>query len=183
MARYNRSMNETWKDITGYEGLYQVSDLGQVRSLKFGKVRILKPGHNTDGYLKVILCQSGNKRNVLVHRLVAEAFIPNPLKLPVINHKDENPVNNVVTNLEWCTHRYNMNYGTCNARRSAKLKGRYVNGPCAKAVIQYDKSGNFVRKWPSVNEVQRQTGFAQSHISKCCRGELRSAYGYLWKYK
>ena len=176
-------MNETWKDVMGYEGLYQVSDLGRVRSLKFGKVRILKPGFNSSKYLLVALYLNGKTRNISVHRLVAEAFIPNPLNLPQVNHKDEDKTNNAADNLEWCTAEYNTNYGTCQARRSAKLKGKFVNGPCSKAVLQYDKVGNFVREWPSAIEVQRQTGFAYGNISRCCLGKYKSAYGYIWKYK
>lgn len=176
-------MNETWKDITGYEGLYQVSDLGRVRSLKFGKVRILNPGRIKSGYLMVGLCRDGKVRNVRVHRLVAEAFIPNPSNCPVINHKDENPGNNVVDNLEWCTAKYNTNYGTCPARIAAKLKGRFVNGPCAKKVLQFDKSGHLLKEWPSTMEVERQAGFAQSFISAVCLGKYKSAYGFVWKFK
>lgn len=176
-------MKETWKDVKGYEGQYQVSNLGHVRSLKFGKVRFLKPRRRKDGYLTVNLCRNSKERNVRIHRLVAEAFIPNPSNFPVINHKDENRTNNVVDNLEWCTQKYNVNYGTGQTRRATKLKGRFVNGPLAKAVLQYDKSGHLVREWPSTIEVQRQTGYAQSHISKCCLGKCKTAYGYFWKYK
>ena len=182
-ARHNRRMNETWKDVIGYEGLYQVSDLGRVRSLKYGKVRILKPRNNGRSYLKVALYRNEQMRNVYVHRLVAETFIPNPLSLPEVNHKDENKANNSADNLEWCTAEYNINFGTAVARRSAKLKGKFVNGPLAKAVLQYDKSGNLVREWSSASEVERRTGFAQSNISACCLGKLKSAYEYVWKYK
>ena len=173
-AWYNRRMNETWKDVMGYEGLYQVSDLGRVRSLKYGKVRILKPRNNGRSYLKVALYRNEQMRNVFVHRLVAETFIPNPSNFPIVNHKDENPANNAADNLEWCTQKYNVNYGTCIMRRSAEI---------SKVVLQYDKSGNFIREWPSASEVERQTGFAQNNISDCCLGKRRSAYEYVWKYK
>lgn len=174
-------MAETWKDVAGYEGLYQVSDLGRVRSLLHGKVRILKFLDNGYGYLKVEL----NRNGKLVHRLVAEAFIPNPLNLPQVNHKDEDKTNNTANNLEWCTAKYNLNYGTCRVRMAAKLKGRrrLVNWSRAKAILQYDKSGNLVKEWPSMIEVQRQTGFVQPHISDCCRGKRKSAYGYIWRFK
>ena len=168
---------EVWKDIVGYEGLYQVSDWGNVRSLNYnhtGKTRLLKPAKDSRGYLYVCLSKGGKQKFMSVHRLVAKAFIPNPLNLPVINHRDENPANNVVDNLEWCTQKYNVNYGTCGAKKAAKL---------SKVVLQYDKSGNFVREWPSTMEVQRQKGFASSYISACCLGKLKSAYGFIWKYK
>jgi len=169
-------MIEIWKDVTGYEGLYQVSDQGNVRSRRRpgSSGGILKPGVDGKGYLQVKLCRKGKRRNILIHRLVAKAFIPNPLNLPVINHKDENPKNNVVDNLEWCTVKYNTNYGTCQARKSAK---------CSKVVLQYDKSGNLVREWPSTMEVQRQTGFSFGNISAVCLGIRNSAYGFIWRYK
>lgn len=176
-------MTETWKDVAGYEGLYQVSDLGRVRSLKYGKSRILKHIIGKKGYLHVTLYREGEQKSVLIHRLVAQAFVPNPSNFPVINHKDENPANNTVNNLEWCTQRYNVNYGTCRAKISTKLKGKFVNGPLSKAILQYDKSGNFVREWPSMIEVQRQTGFAQGNISHCCLGKYKTAYGFVWRFK
>ena len=167
-------MNETWKDVIGYEGLYQVSDLGRVRSLKYKKVQVLMPRFNNRGHLTVRLYLNGKGRNVYIHRLVAEAFIPNPSVFPVVNHKDENPVNNAARNLEWCTQKYNVNYGTCTARMAAKH---------LKVVLQYDKSGNLVKEWPSAKEVERQMGFARSNISTCCLGKRRYAYGYVWKFK
>lgn len=169
-------MAETWKDVAGYEGLYQVSDQGNVRSKRRrgSSGGIMKPKLKNDGYLQVALYRERKQQGLLVHRLVAEAFISNPLNLLQVNHKDEDKTNNAANNLEWCTAKYNSNYGTCQARKAAK---------CSKAVLQYDKEGNFVREWPSTHEVERQTGFAQSHISKCCRGELKSVYGFIWKYK
>lgn len=169
-------MAETWKDVAGYEGLYQVSDRGNVRSRRRrgSSGGVLKPKVNRDGYLYIVLYREGEWKPILIHRLVAQTFIPNPLNLPQVNHKDEDKTNNAANNLEWCTVKYNSNYGTCQARKAAK---------CSKVVLQYDKEGNFVREWTSTREVERQTGFAQSHISKCCRGELKSAYGFIWKYK
>jgi len=139
-------MNEIWKDIEGYAGLYEVSNMGQVRSLWFGKTRILKPGKNTCGYLQVNLCKDGKQKMFLVHRLVANAFIPNPQGYPVINHRDENPLNNSVDNLEFCTRKYNVNFGTALKRRAAKR---------SKSVLQYDMEGHFVKQWPSTHEVER----------------------------
>jgi len=171
-------MNEIWKDIAGYEDLYEVSNMGRVRSLRFGKTRLLKPGKNTCGYLQVNFYKDGKKKMFLVHRLVADAFIPNPQGYPVINHRDENPANNHVDNLEWCSQAYNVRYGTGLKRMAMKLK----NGPLAKQVLQYDRDSNLVRIWPSAQEAKRQLGFNRGHICQCCNGERKSAYGYIWKY-
>lgn len=115
-------MVEIWVDITGYEGLYQISNLGRVKSLekKAGlsnrKEKILKQHLDKDGYVKVYLCKNSKVRFLSVHRLIAEAFIPNPNDLPQINHKDENKQNNKIENLEWCSCKYNINYGTRTIR-------------------------------------------------------------------
>lgn len=111
-------MNECWKPIIGYENLYKISNLGNVLSLR--KNKILKHHMITGGYFIVQLSKNKKSRNWLVHRLVAEAFIDNPNNLPEINHKDENKSNNVASNLEWCTHKYNMNYN--NLGKRAKIK-------------------------------------------------------------
>ena len=165
---------EIWCPIKGYEGLYEVSDQGRVRSLKSGKERILKPGSDKYGYLMVCLCKNGEKKNLLVHRLVAQAFIPNPDNLPQVNHKDENKTNNYVHNLEWCSSKYNANFGTRTQRQAEKL---------SKPVLQYTKYGVFVREWKSTRDVERNLGYFHNNISYCCNGKHKSAYGYVWKYK
>ena len=165
--------DEVWKDIEGYEGLYQVSNLGRVKSIRYGKERILKPLRYNCGYFVVNLWKNGERNQYLVHRLVCQSFIPNPNNLPQVNHKDENKENNSVENLEWCTAKYNYNFGTINQRRAEKL---------SKPVLQYTKSGEFVREWKSTHDVQRNLGYAGSSISRCCRGKLKSAYGFVWKY-
>ena len=104
--------NEVWKDVKDYEGLYQISDKGRVKSLWFGKEKILKPGRDTCGYLQVNLSKNGEKKTYQVHRLVAKSFLPNPDNLSEVNHKDENKENNIVENLEFCDRKYNINYGT-----------------------------------------------------------------------
>lgn len=112
--------NEQWRDIAGYEGMYQVSDLGRVRSLKYGKVRVLRPGKNNNGYLRVNLKIDGSRKNFSIHRLVAQAFIPNyDESKNQVNHKDENKENNRVNNLEWCDCRYNNTYNGLHHRRMA----------------------------------------------------------------
>ena len=121
---------EHWKAIVGYEGIYEVSDTGLVRSLNWERtkqVRVLRPGKLERGYLFVPLSKDGHVKNFLVHRLVAQAFIPNPQCLPQVNHKDEDKENNSVSNLEWCTARYNINYGTCQQRMAEKLRGRNLS--------------------------------------------------------
>lgn len=172
---YNqKTMNvEIWKDIENYQNLYEVSNLGRVRSLKFGKTKILTPVKNNKGYLLVKLYKDRKVKRFLVHRLVAQAFIANPLKLPFCNHIDENPLNNRVDNLEFCTPAYNVRYGTCQARRAAKL---------SKPVCQYDKQGNFLRQWASMMEIKRQLGYNPGAICLCCLGKRELAYGFAWRY-
>ena len=165
---------EIWRTINGYEGQYQVSDKGRVRSLKFGKERILKPVRMPNGYLQVSIYKNGEIKRCLVHRLVAQTFIPNPYNLPEVNHKDENKENNSVHNLEWCSSKYNVNFGTRTQRQSEKL---------SNPVLQYTKSGEFVREWKSTRDVQRNLGYSNGNISSCCNGKLKSAYSFIWKYK
>ena len=166
--------NEIWEDVRGYEGLYKVSSMGKVKSLKWGKERILRPEKNNKGYLRVTLCKDGKNKRFYVHRLVAEAFIPNPNNLPCINHKDENPLNCNVENLEWCTQKENVNYGTRN-ERDAKTK--------SKPVVGIDSNtGEVVVEFPSAMEAGRN-GYNQGNISECCLGKKKTAYGLIWQYK
>lgn len=188
---------ERWKDIIGYEGLYQVSNLGRVKTFNYlhheGYVQILKSGNVTGGYLRVVLYKNGKRKHYMVHRLVAEAFLPNPLNLPYINHKIEGlegkRMNMVIfnedgtidynqTTLEWCDAKYNINYGTRNKR----VSGAMTNGKLSKKVLQYTLNGEFVREWPSANECGRN-GFDQANVSACCRGVKPHYKGYIWKYK
>lgn len=162
---------EIWKDILGYEGLYQVSNFGRVKSLKFGKERILKLIKDKDGYFIVNLYKNKKIKSFRVHRLVAEAFIDNPDNLPQVNHKDENPSNNVVSNLEWCNAKYNINFGTRSKKVSKKL---------SKPVLQYTLDGEFVREWKSYSECKRN-GF--NHVDMVCRGKRKSCGGFIWRYK
>ena len=161
---------EIWCPIKGYECQYEVSDQGRVRSLKSGKERILKPGSDKYGYLQVGLYKNGEKKMCKVHRLVAQTFIPNPDNLTEVNHKDEDKINNKVSNLEWCDRKYNINYGTRTDR-------------CSKQVIQFTKDGVFVREWKSTKDVERNLGYFHNNISNCCNGKCKSAYNFIWKYK
>lgn len=163
---------EVWKDIEGYENLYQVSNLGNVKSLNYNKTgteKILKPAKHSKGYFQVQLWKDGKMKTFFVHRLVAQAFIENPLNLPQVNHRDENPQNNHKSNLEFCDARYNNSYGTRIKRISKK-------------VSQYSLNGELIREFPSASEVERQLGFSKGNISSCCNGRYKSAYGYVWSY-
>ena len=162
-------IKEIWKDKKDYEGHYQVSNFGRVKSIKFGKEIIMNLIPNSSGYLLVNLCKDGKVKKFTVHRLVAEAFIDNPYNLPQVNHRDENKLNNNVDNLEWCTNEYNINYGTRTERYS-------------KPVLQYDLNGNFIKEWKSVAECGRN-GYNQSHVGDCCRGERKTHKGFIWRYK
>ena len=165
---------ETWKPIADYEGLYEVSDLGRIKSLWYGKEQILKPLKTTRGYLQVCLCKDCHTKRLLVHRLVAEAFIPNPNNLDTVNHKDEVKTNNTVSNLEWMSVKDNNNYGTHNKRVAESL---------SKQVKMFDKStGELLTTFPSTHEAVRVTGINQGNISSCCLGKYKSAGGYIWKY-
>lgn len=170
----NNNIKEKWCPIKGYEGLYQVSDKGRVKSLKFGKERILKSARDTGGYLLVALCKNGEQKTYKVHRLVAQAFIPNPNNLPEINHKDEDKTNNSAQNLEWCDSKYNNNYGTHNQRSAEKR---------SKPILQFTKDGEFVKEWKSIRDVERNLGYAKQHISSCCNGKRKSSNGFVWKFK
>ena len=180
-------MKEVWKDIQGYEGLYQVSNLGNVKSLNYnrtGEERIITPVKSGRGYLCVSLYKNGIHKKFLIHRLIAQVFIENPENLPQVNHIDENKRNNRVENLEWCTNKYNVCYGTRNERM---LKTRKLRN-CKKTerqVLQFTKDGKFVNEFPSIHEAKRCTGIYQSRICYCCKNikGYNSAGGYIWKYK
>ena len=186
---------EIWKDVVGYDGYYEVSNLGNVRSvdheimssngkLQFRKGKLLNGWVDHKGYYKVHLSKGSKKEQMFVHRLVALAFLPNPNNYPIINHKDENPLNNRVENLEWCTYSYNINYGTANERQSNSMIGKNINSPSlSKSVIQYTLDDEFVNEYLSSHEASRQTGICRTNISKCCRGGCKSAGGYKWCFK
>lgn len=182
-------LEEVWKDIEGYEGYYMVSNLGNVKSMNYahrGYAKNLTPKVNNGGRLWVELAKDGVKKQVLIHRLVAMAFIPNQDNLPQINHIDENPRNNIVTNLEWCTASYNVKYSidrhperAKNRIRSSHTHGGYL---MALKIDQLTLDGSFVKTWPNSKTIMRETGMSDWSISECCRGNRKTAYGFRWQY-
>lgn len=169
-------MEEIWKDVVGYEGLYKISNLGRVYSLKTGKN--LKQIDNGRGYLQVGLWKNGKRFCHKVHRLVAEAFIPNPNNLEEVNHKNEIKTDNRVENLEWCTHAYNTRYGSRTQKQIDKCK----NGKLSMSVIQIKPNGERI-EYPSQQEAERQTGISQSNISNVLKDKRKKAGGCRWERK
>ena len=156
-----------WKDIKGYEGLYQVSNTGKIRNTK--TKYILKPVTQSNGYMKVCLTKNRVQKNKTIHRLVAETFIPNTNNLPCINHKDENKTNNNTNNLEWCTQEYNTKYSRQLHPTKIKQDKSVI---CVETKIIY----------ASINQAEKQTGINSRSISKVCKGTRHTAGGYHWKF-
>lgn len=189
---YDNYLSEEWRDIQGYEGFYQISSFGHVRHLVAWRGNHFKsdyishiskttPYIDSCGYLRVALSAHGVTKHYRVHRLVAQAFIPNPNNLPQINHKDENKQNNHISNLEWCTQTYNNQYGT----RGSRIGATNSRGKGAKrAVLQYDMLGNFIRRWKSMQEASDTLlTVSVPKICACCRGIRKSTGGFVWKYE
>ena len=189
-------MQEIWKDVKGYEGLYQVSNLGNVRSLnhhvmnngimQLRKGKILKPNINSWGYLGILLYKDGKSKRFQVHRLVAIAFIKNHLNKKEVNHIDGNKLNNNASNLEWCTRSENMKHSFLLGLEKPPMKGRCgkLNSK-SKPVIQYDINGNYIREFESAGEASRflKNKSADRQISKCCNYKIKKAYGFIWRFK
>lgn len=177
----NMNKEEKWKAIAGYEG-YEISSLGKVKSLNYkrtGKEKILKPKNNGKGYLRVALYKDGKCKYFLIHRLVGEAFIPNPMGLPEINHKDENKSNNIASNIEWCDRRYNNNYGTHTERSAAAQRN---NPDRSKAVVasRFSDFRTIELRFASISEAGRN-GYHQGSVSDCCKGCYSTHRGNFYK--
>ncbi len=196
-------MERIWKDIAGYEGLYKISNYGEVYSVRLQ--RLLKEWSSNEGYRKVDLNKNGERTHFLVHRLVGESFVPNPDKLPCINHKDENPKNNRYDNLEWCTYKYNCNYGGHNKRISESKKGCIPwNKGLTKtdkrvaSYIRYGKENHNYGRVPSwsksvrcielnktfvsVSEAARKMNIRNQYIRNACNGKQKKCRGYRWEW-
>lgn len=182
-------VEEQWRDISGYEEYYSISNLGRIlrkerkiwsdknNSFSILPEKIVTPECDKEGYLRIRLTKEGEGKKFLVHRLVAQAFIPNPNNLPLVNHIDECPKNNRFDNLEWCTEAYNSNYGTRNTRIAEKI---------SKGVNRYSLDGEYIDSFESTAEACRKLGLPlnrQSNISAVCRGVRKSTLGYIWKFK
>ena len=196
MSRKIKIMTEQWRtavyDGIVYEGLYKVSNWGRILSLNYrntGKPELMTPIANTKGYFQVGLWKNGEYKTCKVHRLVAETFLPNPENKPEVNHIDEDKTNNFVflnedgsvdkekSNLEWKTHKDNINHGTRNERVSKTL----TNGKLSKPVLQLSLSGELIREWPSTAECGRN-GFDQGAVTKCCNGKRKTHKGFRFMY-
>lgn len=172
---------KSWVDIEGYEGLYQVNGRGDVKSLNFrntGNEKIMKPYKMKNGYFVIDLCKHSKYERFLVHRLVYETFYG---KIPAgmeIDHIDTIRDNNRVENLRCVTHKENRN------NQITKVKSREnTRKICGKPVIQYTKDGQFVKRWECQIDIERELGYGQQNISACCRGKLKTAYGFIWKHE
>ena len=164
----SKVIGEVWKPIPNYEGFYEASNTGKVRSIYRYK-RILKPRISNTGYERVDLFKNKSRKQFSVHRLVAMTFVNNPDAKPFVNHKDENKTNNSVSNLEWCDNRYNSYYGT----KDVKM---------CKRVCQYGKDGAYIATFRSAHQAAEAIGLSVSSISAAALGKLKTAGGFVWQY-
>lgn len=189
-------MQEIWKDIPNFEGRYQVSNFGRVKSLK-RKVKTGRNGYrtinetfikprndNNRGYQTINLRIYPQKYSISLHRLVAKMFIPNPNNLPEVNHKDSNPSNNNAKNLEWCTQSYNIKYaykhGNAKPTKGCFQKGNIPHN--RRKINQYSKNGEYLNTFNSVKEAGLYVNTVPSNINNCLSGNTKTAKGYIWKY-
>ena len=170
-------MKEIWKKIDCYEN-YEISNLGNVRRInkdfRCKKYKYLIPKLEKNGYLRIGLSKNNKTKFYSIHRLVAQAFVPNINNYPIVNHKDENKENNNVTNLEWCNHKYNSNYGSAKIKMSNSAKKRKVN--------QYDMNMNLLNTFNSIKEASDKTKSNRRWISQCCKKKYLTCNNFYWRY-
>lgn len=181
-------MQEVWKDVVGYEGLYKVSNLGNVLSIPrqgthSKKEYLLKKTKTKKGYLNVTLVKKCKYFRTGIHRLVAQAFISNPENKLQVNHIDGNKENNCINNLEWVTNEENMQHSWKIGLRSIKKTYKHgKNNILSVKVNQYSLNGDFIKTWYCVMDIERELGFDNRNICACCRHKRNMAYGYIWRY-
>lgn len=181
-------MEEQWMPVKGYEGLFEVSNHARIRSLKNTRhndrkePKIKNQFIGSWGYYVVTLCKDGKSTPCLVHRLIAEAFIPNPDNLQFINHKDEDKTNNNIDNLEWCSQEYNNKYGTARERGVQTKRNNHTDG--SKMLYQCDRLGNLIKAYDSIKSASIATGIHVSTLSNCANGKphYKTAHGYIWRF-
>ena len=180
-------MEEFWKPIPFYDGLYVVSNTGKVKSLNWnhtGKPKELK-SYDNGGYRRVCISKNGTVKRFLVHRLVAELFLDNPNNYPVVNHKDGNKTNNNVSNLEWISIKDNVNHAIETGLRPRNIncvRKRGRESKLCKPVYQYDKNNNLIRKWNSSFDIEEEFGYDRKTIISCCNGYKPTYRGFIWSH-
>lgn len=179
-------MKEIWKDVKGFEGYYMVSNLGNVKSINYGRYygeRNIKQRKHKTGYVFVSLCHDGKMLNKLVHRLVAESFMTNTDQKPCVNHIDGNKENNVVTNLEWVTRSENTLHAIDHGLRAASnMQGRTgIKNPLSKPVFQYSRDNTLIKRWDCISDAARYYDCRPCTIINCVKGRIKSCKGYIWR--
>lgn len=169
---------EIWKPVVGFEGLYEVSNYGNLKGLKRGKN--LKSWVHRCGYVTCKLHKNGKWKCFSVHRLEAIAFIPNPENKPQVNHKDTNKANNYIDNLEWCNNSENQLHASANGK-AFRLTGSKHHA--SRAVLQYSISGEFIKEYATITQASMESKISQASIFLCCSGKTKRPYTYVWKYK